>query len=861
MFRRTSLRFGAALGLCGWLLAACDQLAPTLEKRTPAPPAVATPAPSGARTWADIPASKPEGLITIHYHRSDDNDGTAVIWTWDGNQNKTPAQNELASIGQDGFGLVFQLDRANYGGSNKIGLILRVGHDWSHKDGGDKFWTPALGSEIWLVKGKSAVFTQRPDLSPHMETAYIDGPAAVVVSLTDLAPSPVQVSILDQRNVAHAVQSVLPIGASGASSRLNVVPAEPLDVVNERYRIQVNGFGPAVPLVPRGILENRAFFFDADARLGALCTPQSTTFRLFAPTATSVSLVLYDGPSGGQGRAAQALMPQPKGLWDTTVNGDLRGKFYAYSLTGPGLNPAHEALDPYAVNAVASSTRGRVTELTRPAIPGPRVASPTDMVIYEMHVRDFTIAPDSGVRNRGLYLGFTEPNTRLAGDAAIRTALDHLTELGVTHVELLPVQDYDNDEAHPAFNWGYIPTAYFSPEGAYATNPNNDSRVRELWALIDALHTRGIGVIMDVVYNHTAENASLDAVAPGYYYRHLADESLADGSGCGNEFRTEAPMARKLILDSLKFWTREYGIDGYRFDLMALIDQDTMRQAERELRAINPSIVLYGEPWTGGSSPLTDKTDKTALRRVPVGAFNDDFRNALKGSPDGRDPGFVQDGSNRDALQAALMVSPWFASPGQSINYATCHDNLVLWDKLKVSMPGVDDPLLVETMKLAYLALFTSQGVPFFQGGEEFARTKGGNNNSYDAPDSVNEVDWSLKRKHFDLFAYARDLIALRKAHPVFRLRTREEIAARLKFEHPPDDKTLMYTLDATGVPGEPWKRVCVVLNSGSQANTEITLPAGQWSVALDERGASDDRSVSGRVSVRPKSGLVIYQQ
>ncbi len=237
------------------------------------------------------------------------------------------------------------------------------------------------------------------------------------------------------------------------------------------------------------------------------------------------------------------------------------------------------------------------------------------------------------------------------------------------------------------------------------------------------------------------------------------------------------------------------------------------------------------------------------------------FRNALKGSPDGHDAGFIQNGSNRDALKSALLVSDWFASPRQSINYMTCHDNLVLWDKLKLSMPNADDQTLVDTMKLGYLALFTAQGVPFFQGGEEFARTKGGNNNSYDAPDAVNEVDWSLKRVHADLFAYTRDAIALRKAHPVFRLRTREEVATRLKFENTPGSKTLFYTLDATGIPGETWKRVCVLMNCDDHENAEFVLPDGPWSVAMDERGASAERAVTGKVNVRQKSGMVLFQR
>ncbi len=592
--------------------------------------------------------------------------------------------------------------------------------------------------------------------------------------------------------------------------------------------------------------------------LGAIYTPQATTFRLFAPGAKAVGVVLYDAATGTRGRVEHPLKGQDD-FWAGSVAGDLRGKFYVYRLDGPGLDPTREVLDPYAVNAVASSTRGRITELPPPTRPGPRVTSATDIVVYEMHVRDFTFAPSSNVQHRGLYLGFTEPDTHLADAPQIRTALDHLTELGVTHVELLPVQDFDNDEAKPRFNWGYITTAFFSPEGMYATNPNDDSRVREFKALIDALHARGIGVIMDVVYNHTAGNAPFQSVAPGYYYRHRPDGELANGSGCGNEWSSETPMGRRLILDSLKFWTREYGIDGYRFDLMALLDQDTMRQAERELRAINPNVVLFGEPWTGGDSPLQDKTDKGAFHQVPVGAFNDDFRNALKGSPDGRDPGFIQNGSNRDALENAMRVSDWLATPAQSINYMTCHDNLVLWDKLKASMPNADEHELIETMKLGYLALLTSQGVPYMQGGEEFGRTKGGNNNSYDAPDSVNAVDWSLKRRHLDLFTYVRDAIALRKAHPVFRLRSRQQIEPRLRFVDTPD-KVLMYTLDGSGVPGEGWRRVCVVLNADGKA-ADLTLPEGGWSVALDAAGAARGESMSGKISVRQKSGLVLYQR
>ena len=869
-FRSSVLPRLATACLLALLLAGCDQASQPLERSTPTPgssptapvgstTSASTPVPAVAARKVDIPVSRPGDRVIVHYHRRDNHYDGAGIWTWDVNGQHTPAQNELPSTGRDDFGLVFQLDRVNYGDSDRVGLVTRLGHDWSHKDGGDKTWTPALGHEVWLLGGKEMVFTQRPDLSPKLESASLDGPVNVTLLLTDPVTATARVTVLDQQNVAQPLESAVASGP--ASTALAIILKTPLDPVKGRYRVQVEGFGPAVPLVPRGILDDRDLFFDGAAQLGAAYNPQGTTFRLFAPTATAVSVVCYDEATGSRGRTVHPLAPQPKGLWDLTVPGAWQGKFYTYLLDGPGQDPAREVLDPYATNAVASSTRGRITAATPPLRPGARATSPTDMVIYEMHVRDFTVAASSGVQNRGRYLGFTETNTHLPGDAAIRTALDHLTELGVTHVELLPTQDYANDEARPSYNWGYITSAFFSPEGAYATNPNDDSRVHEFKALVNALHARGIGVIMDVVYNHTATDASLTATVPGYYYRHLPDDTLANGSGCGNEVRTEAPMARKLVLDSLAYWAQEYGIDGYRFDLMALLDQETMRQAEQELRAINPGIVLYGEPWTGGSSPLREPCDKTAIRQLPEGAFNDDFRNALKGSPDGHDPGFIQNGANREALKTAMLGSPWFASPGQSINYLTCHDNLVLWDKLKISMPGASDAALVDTMKLGYLALFTSPGVPFLHGGEEFARSKGGNNNSYDAPDAVNQVDWSLKRKHFDLFTYTRDAIALRKAHPVFRLRTREEVAARLKFENTPGSKTLAYTFDGSGLPGETWRHVYVLLNSDDAASAEVTLPPGQWEFAMDGHGAASARSVSGKVSVPQKSGLVLYQR
>jgi pullulanase len=743
----------------------------------------ATPAPAASAAGSPAMEAAAKGdVLTIHYHRADGNYTGAGLWTWDGYQKHTPARNELMPVGQDEFGVVFQLDRGRYGESDKIGLLPRMSRDWTRKDGTDRIWTPALGKEVWIFSGMASVLGRKPDPAEYPERVYAD---------------------------------------------------------EAKY--------------------DTAAYDSPEAVLGASYSPAGTVFRVFAPGAHSVSVVLYENAAGNEGRVAVPMHATPKGIWEALVTGDLAGRFYMLLAEGPGL-AGRETLDPYATNTVSSSTRARITPPT-PAPPplARRPEAPEDRIVYEMHVRDFTIAANSGSTAPGLYLGWTQGNTRLAGDAQIKTGVDHLAELGITDVQIMPVQDFANDEAARAYNWGYVTTAFFSPEGMYATNPADDSRVHELKGLIAALHERGIGVIMDVVYNHTSDTAPFGEIVSNYYYRRLADGTPANGSGCGNEFRTEAPMGRKYILDSLKYWVREYGVDGFRFDLMALIDRETMREVESELHAMNPAIAIYGEPWMANDSPLAARTDKTALTELPVGAFNDDFRNALKGLPDGTAPGFIQDGSNREALEKAMMVSDWLGGPGQSINYMTCHDNLVLWDKLKVSMPGAADELIKKTVKLGYLVLLTSQGVPFMQGGEEFGRSKGGDDNSYQAPDAVNEVDWSLKERNYDLFRYVRDLIAMRKGHPLFRLRTREEIARRVKFL--PTESGLAYEIDGSGVRGETWSEALVLVNPDNVNGLAFTLPDGQWEAACDENGATMGRTMSGRITVPAKTGLVVFQQ
>ena len=463
---------------------------------------------------------------------------------------------------------------------------------------------------VWIAANKDhwpkEVILQQsfefPAVSNGKAVGSLVVPAGAVVKLNDMSAQGLAVEFMGGERVVPANATDLPTRAYAA-----LVKAEG----EKKQRAgTVAAASPSPPV--REVVEEPADIRDATPEeigkgLGAMYTTRATTFRVFAPPAHAVSVVLYNAATGNEGRIVQPLRQQLNGIWDTTLRGDFRGKFYTYLLDANDPKHAREVLDPYAANSVASSTRGRITPLTTPVSPGPALESPTDAIVYEMHVRDFTIAPSSGVRNAGLYLGWTEPGTHLPNDESVKTGLDHLTELGVTHVELMPVQDFENEEESRSYNWGYITSAFFSPEGMFATNPNDDSRVRELKALVDALHARGIGVIMDVVYNHTSGKSSMLSIAPEYYYRRGADGGLANGSGCGNEVKSEAPAARKLILDSMKYWVKEYGIDGFRFDLMALIDQETMREADRELRKLNPNIVLFGEPWTGGASPLTIK--------------------------------------------------------------------------------------------------------------------------------------------------------------------------------------------------------------------------------------------------------------
>jgi len=582
--------------------------------------------------------------------------------------------------------------------------------------------------------------------------------------------------------------------------------------------------------------------------LGALYTREQTVIRVWAPTANRVNLRLYDSPAKGNARIVH-LTRHRDGTWDTVLLGDWAGIYYTFTAEGrdPRFDPARELLDPYARAVTAHDGRAIIVYDNTPVADRP-VFPVSEAVIYEMHIRDFTIDPDSGIQRRGKYLGLTEPRTHLTGRRDVSTGLEHLIELGVNVVQLMPITEYHNDEGSDRYGWGYDVVHFNSPDGWYASERWDARRVCEVKRMIDMLHRRGLRVTLDMVFNHTVESVakhriySFEGLVPGYYYRLKHDGSYWNGSGVGNEFRSEAPMARRFIMDSVKYWVNEYKVDGFRLDLLGLIDAETLELAAAELHAIDPNLLIYGEPWAGGSTPI-EITLKGKQRGRGWAVFNDHFRDALKGDVfDGRARGFVQSGNNIQAVKQGIRggIEDFADGPLEAINYVECHDNHTLWDRLLISTidsASVTDSDRRAMHKLAAVAIFTAQGIPFIHSGQEFLRTKGGDHNSYDKPDALNMIRWQWKAANLDVFKYYRSLIALRGAHPLFRLASADEVRRAVVFLDAPDGPGIpegciaFQISDVTGM--DSWARAVVLLNSQLRP-VEIPIPAGEWRIYGD---------------------------
>lgn len=598
--------------------------------------------------------------------------------------------------------------------------------------------------------------------------------------------------------------------------------------------------------------------------LGVAYSKNETRIKVWAPTARQVELRIYREAQGGEAIRIDQFEKTENGTWTLSISGDLNGYYYTIRVHDGGWLNETPGVDARAVGI--NGLRGLIFN---PAATHPEnwendrrvgLSNPTEAVIYELHVRDFSMAPSSGMKNKGKYLAFAETGT--LSPEGLKTGIDHLKELGITHVHLLPVYDFLTvDEQFPeeSYNWGYDPQNFNAPEGSYASNPNNTSRITELKMLVQALHKSGIGVVLDVVYNHTAHTrrSYFNQTVPGYYYRQRPNGTFSNASGCGNEIATERAMVRKFIVDSLVYWASEFHLDGFRFDLMGVYDIDTMNQIREKLNAVSPSILLYGEGWTADKSPMSEtaravKNNVTRLNQIAV--FNDDFRDGIKGNNFvSRSKGFVsgqtiQEENIKFGIAAACYhpqivygyvegtKSPWASEPWQCVNYASCHDNYTLFDKLTSSCPDASPEEISRMMMLAGALVLTSQGIPFLHAGVEMARTKMGNPNSYKSPDAINQIDWSRKAAFSPIFNYFKALIQLRKDHPAFRMTAAKQIREHLIFSSDYQPGVVSYVL-VNHANGDPWRTIQIIFNGNPEPVKFGLMPHIAWRIVA--RGTS----------------------
>jgi pullulanase len=628
--------------------------------------------------------------------------------------------------------------------------------------------------------------------------------------------------------------------------------------------------------------------------LGAVYNSQATTMKLWAPTATNVGVQLFEDATS----PFISLTPMTcdsNGIWSVTVNGDLAGKYYLYQIALPGANGRAPAVvqvnDPYARGCSANSGRTLIYDPVKTNPDGwerdqsVSLNNNVDAVLYEVHVRDFSINTNSGTSmlNRGKYLGMVEPGTR--NPAGAKTGIDHLKELGITHVHLLPVNEYaSGDERQKAdkytwYDWGYDPVLYDTPEGSYATDPDGTARQTEFKKMVQAFHRQHIGVVVDVVFNHTAQTglepfSIFDKVFPGYYYRTDASGHYANATGCGNEFASERPMARKLIVDTIKYWLKEYHVDGFRFDLMGILDRDTMLEVYREAKRINPDVIIYGEGWDMERVlPAAMMMTQANVQGTGIAAFNDGIRDNIKGDCGNKTArGFVQGagppygGMERFKLNIKgqstgrnATKSIEVASPNETVNYASVHDDPCLWDKLQLSASDVPENLRINMDKLAAGIVLTAQGIPFIHAGDEFLRSKNLVSNSYDDNDPrVNPINWNLKTQHPEVFNYYRGMIALRKAHPAFRMTEKAAVDQALEFATNIPDNLVAYVI-RNHANGDSWKNILVIYN-GSAQGRDVAV-TGDWIIVANDRraGAEELQSVKDKVHVEPFSLVVAH--
>lgn len=618
-------------------------------------------------------------------------------------------------------------------------------------------------------------------------------------------------------------------------------------------------------------------YFSFDGELGALYKPEGTLLRVWTPIAKSVEVWLYADSAAAFPSRKMTMVQKPKGVFEAFLSGDQHGTVYVYKILFLN-NRESVTVDPYARATTVNGIKSVITDLARTNPEGwaerlPAFGLPEEAVIYELHIRDFSISATSGIVNKGKFLGLTERDTKNASGSS--TGLDHLIDLGITHVQILPMFDYATvDEANlakPQYNWGYDPLNYNVPEGSYSSDPFDPfNRITEMKQMIQTLHDNGLRVIMDVVYNHVYDpkDQALERTVPGYFYRYNADGSLSNGTGVGNDTASERHMMRKYIIDSVKYWAKEYHLDGFRFDLMGIHDSVTMNAVREALDKIDPSIIIIGEGWEM-STPLSEDlkaSQKNAQAMPRIAHFNDSIRVALKGSDfgDETDKGFISGKNYQEDLllrniKGAMHLSSHstYIDPEQVIQYVEAHDNLTLYDKLLRSNPRDSEEVRIKRHTLATSVLLLSQGVPFIHGGQEFLRTKEGVANSYKSPDEINQFEWERVTTFQKSIAYIKGLIALRKSEYLFRLHTHEEIDAFFT--------TLSENFNIVAFSLRNEDKQYIVIFNGNRNDTTFRMEKGEYAVIVADNQVFLERksepTLMEEILVKAHTATVLYSE
>jgi pullulanase len=823
------------------------------------------------------------GSLVVHYFRFDEDYDPWSLWIWPSEPESLEGVQYFFD-GQDDYGMVAEIPLVgDLAGATQTGIIVRTA-DWGKDVATDRFVDLTNPDEegdihIYLVQNTEEIYYDIDDVDLGDRINFVQFTDDRTIEFTATTSVEETQITLYKNDVELTISSYVGAGNDGV-----ITIGEDVDLTNryhleidfdaensDRSMVRFDGFYDSQAF-------NQAFYYDGD--LGAIYEPNQTTFRLWAPISESVSVNLYTkGHTASQedylGVAGVdnpydtiAMTSIGQGVFEVVVDGDLDGVYYTYTIVNDGVT--HEVVDPYAYSAGINGKRGMVIDFSNTNPNGwsygdrpDTMTNYTDAIVYEIHVRDLTSHESwNGTEAyRGKFLGLTERGTTYQG---VTTGLDHIIDLGVTHVQFVPIFDHGiinetrlNDESYYGihdgiFNWGYMPENFNVIEGSYSTDPyNGHTRGEELKTMIQTFHDNDIRVIMDVVYNHTGKSAdsNFDLILPGYYFRMNEDGTFSNGSGTGNETASERAMMRKYIVDSLLFWTEEYNIDGYRFDLMALHDVDTMNQVKAALHAIDPTIIIYGEPWTGGDTPLPfdERAWVHTIDEIEgVGIFNDKTRDGIKGSVFQEEgTGFVQGNLSKDndLIYGILGGMSSGANPTQTVNYVTAHDNNTLYDKLRLSTTDLTMNQLTMMQRQSNAIVLTSQGIAFLHGGVEIMRTKpcveGGNtcdsenrfdHNSYRSPDETNQYDWQWKVDHIETFNYYKNLIELRKAKDVFRLSTRTEIDNQVSVLDDGMGAFIAYLLTDAN---DYWKTTYVIHNGGSDSRT-YTLQAGTtWNLVM----------------------------